>query len=726
MAHVLRAKPPAPTQRARRSIAYRLAPAALVALGLLSLAIAAMRLDDVYARDPGVVRSWQLLPRPLATGHSDLQPLVDAGLDLFARSHLGHDICGSVWIDRVCKRRPPLPHPAAAGRRPLEQYGRHLFGRRASDVAVVSWQERRNRIVVVTVSRFETKRAAHAAVQAAKATKTLRLPSAGRSATPVARVGWLEGERLLVGVAVSAPTRAAAASGLAKDRSQVRTYVRLARVGWYEALALVPLILLLLAVSSMRLLLYFVVALLVLVVAVVGLVAALALLLLLPLAILRARLRRRSPDEVRAPADGPDWAALIRVQDLSEAVTRLEARGRSAALAATGLVAFGIATLTTSLLPASFVWGSVVVVGVAVYRPRAVAATESRVLGAMRKTLKTLFTLVLILLVLGLAPISLFADRRVQAVAVVLALVILVEHWRALTPESEVGYARWYDDIDTRSTLFLIGAAALTIGASAMFFGSTGDSNASAQLVDKVLGGLGLILVSTVVAHVRAARDAAARDRARRRGTPHVLYLRSFGDDKLRVNSPRHGRRGLEQLSWRRTELFEDVVARTLSSIGPVVAIARPGSGQSDLGAARDSIVADNWLDAVRTYMSNAALVAVVIGTSEGLVRELDALNELRLLNRVCVFIPPVDDDEVARRIEVLGRGGFYGAWRRAPDREARRRIVALTSLGGGQTVMVAKKRTATAFRAVGEELARRAAVETATPSPEPSAQAPA
>jgi hypothetical protein len=294
-------------------------------------------------------------------------------------------------------------------------------------------------------------------------------------------------------------------------------------------------------------------------------------------------------------------------------------------------------------------------------------------------------------------------------VAVVLGVVVLVEHWRALTPETQVGYARWYEDVNARSTLFLAGAAALTIGAGSLFLASNGDTDVSAHVFDKAIGALGLVLASTVVVHVRAARDAAARDRARERGTPHVLYLRSFGDDKLRVVSPRHQRSGLEQLSWQRTELFEDVIARSLSRIGPVVAIARPGSGSRDLGAARDSIVVDNWLDAVRTYMTNAVLVAVVIGTSEGLVQELDSLDDLGLLDRVCVFVPPVDDEEVRRRLEVLGRpGSFYAAWGTLSDEE-RSRLVALTSFGGGRTVMVAKKRTATAYRAVAEELATRA-----------------
>jgi hypothetical protein len=254
--------------------------------------------------------------------------------------------------------------------------------------------------------------------------------------------------------------------------------------------------------------------------------------------------------------------------------------------------------------------------------------------------------------------------------------------------------------------MFLVGVGMLTIGAAALFLASTGDTNLSSQIVEKLAGIAGLFVASSAAAHVRAARDAAARERARRRNTPYVLYLRSFGDDKLRVGSRRVERRGLERLSWRGTELFEDVIARALSSIGPVVAIARPGTGQRDLGAARDSIVVDDWLAAVKDYMSNAVLVAVVMGTSEGLVRELQTLGELGLLNRVCVFVPPVDDQQVGERMEVLGREvSFSDTWGNPADRDWRGHAVALTSYGGDRAVLVASKRTASAYRAVAEQL---------------------
>jgi len=87
-------------------------------IGVVFLLVAAARLDDTYARDPGIFKAWQVLPRPIATGHSDVLPLFDGGADLFARSNVGHEVCARVWIDRLCRSglpcRPSIPQNGVA------------------------------------------------------------------------------------------------------------------------------------------------------------------------------------------------------------------------------------------------------------------------------------------------------------------------------------------------------------------------------------------------------------------------------------------------------------------------------------------------------------------------------------------------------------------------------------------------------------------------------------
>lgn len=688
------------TERARRSFSGRAAPFVVLALGLLFVVGAAYRLDAIYGRDAGIFRSSQLAPGPLAFAHSALVPVFDDVRNRFAETHFGHRICNRVHIDALCESRP-VPPSSDSLRKALERDARRLYSRGSKDVSVNGWQERPGTIVATVVARFGRGGAARRALEASR-----RHRSGTAARLHVMRTAWLEGNRVLVGMLVSAPTRADAAQQLRASRRDVRAYTETSRILWYELLALGPLLLFFAVFFSARALAILAFA---LVFAIAALVAVAALLVYIPIAIVRAR-RRKARRSTRLPLlGGPIATTALRVESLDGQIRMLATENQSVMLALVGLVGFGIAMLTTSLFPASLAWGSLTVV--ALYTPTGVKSKRAaRWVERGRTAVRILLGLTVVGLIFGLAPIGLLTDLWFQLVVVAGATLILVAQWRRLVTETTVDYARWYEDIDVRSTLFLGGVGLLTIGAASLFLASTGDPVVSSHVAEKAIGLVGLFVASTAAVNTRAARDSAARERARRRKLQHVLYLRSFGDDKLRVVSPRLERRGLERLSWRRTELFEDVVARSLSTIGPVVAIARPGTGQRDLGAARDSIVVDDWLTAVKSYMNEALLVAVVMGTSEGLARELETLGELRLLDRVCIIVPPLEDVEVEERMRVLeGQASFAEMWGAQPEATAWHvHVVALASLHGRRVVLTASKRTASAYRAVGPALQTR------------------
>ena len=82
------------------------------------------------------------------------------------------------------------------------------------------------------------------------------------------------------------------------------------------------------------------------------------------------------------------------------------------------------------------------------------------------------------------------------------------------------------------------------------------------------------------------------------------------------------------------------------------MAIGKPGTGQSELGASRDLILGSDWLAAVKTEMADAAYIVVLLGQGEGLTLELETLRELDLLDRVCLVVPPVESDDAAERLE--------------------------------------------------------------------------
>lgn len=688
------------TRRADRSVPSRLAPGTVLVLGLLYVAAAVVRLDGIYDGNPGVLRSTQVTPAPVAAGHEILGALGRAFLAAIRTTGFGTQLCERPRFADLCTPRPPGSAPRLEQEDAQEPARSLVAGAGAgtvdrTDVSVVGWDVGRDGIVVVAVARFPSAGAAAQALAAASAV--------GRDEAvaghPGARTVWLAGKHVLVGVLASASDQAAADDLLARSRPQVAAYVEMSRVFWFEALALGPLLVLFTTWVLARYLLpipFFAM------IAAVGLVAIAVLVPVLVVALVRRRLaRRRSAGAATvaapapaAPAEGP--LVNYRQVDAPRVWIGQGPDGQYAFLVVVVLIGFGIAAMTTALFPGSIAWGSLVLAALCA-TPR--WARDMPYLARVRKALRWLLGVAVASMFIGFAPYRLLGLPPIQVACAVLGIAMLVGQWRDLTAGTELAYTEWYEDVDARSTVFLVGAAVLTIGAGALFLAGNGSPDLGAQFSEKALAAPGLLVALTASAHVRASRDAARREKARERGTPPVLYLRSFGDDELKVVSPRMQRLGLERLSWRRRELFEDVIARSLSRMGPVVAIAKPGTGQRDLGPARDTIVTDDWLGAVRTYMGEAVLVAVVLGSSDGLVRELETLGELGLLDRLCLFVPPVSDAEVARRLAVLGRQrGYSNTW--GALREGKKhKILALTSIGTERCVVTAPRRTAFAYR---------------------------
>ena len=58
-----------------------------------------------------------------------------------------------------------------------------------------------------------------------------------------------------------------------------------------------------------------------------------------------------------------------------------------------------------------------------------------------------------------------------------------------------------------------------------------------------------------------------------------MLYLRSFGNDRLKLWTAAFGRPSLiERFTLRRFDTFEEVLVRYLSGYGPVIAVNPPGT----------------------------------------------------------------------------------------------------------------------------------------------------
>src|SRR5262245_8841507 len=393
------------TERTRRSLGSRVAPAAVLVLGCIFIAVALSRLDGVYASDPGVYRSRQLAPKPIAFAHSLLLPVAEAGRNAFAKSSFGGNVCTNVAVpDSICKSRP-LPDTNDARREALECQARRLFGRGSSDVTVTGWEEQSKRLVAVTVAVYADERAT---ARALRASRSRRVVNSVKKAvgTPIARSAWFEGERVLVGMLVTAPTRAAAREQLRDSRGDVRAYVATMRFLSYELLAIGPLLLLFALVFGGRALgvLAFGAAFAVFSLAAIA-VLLVGLILYLPIVFVRRRWGRRPP-RLRLPRSPfgtrPLMSSGAGVQSLDGEINSVAAENRSVMLVVAGLVRFAIALLTRSLFPASLAWGSLLLV--ALYSPTDFRR-GSRWIVRGRKVVRVLVLVTAAGVLLGVSPL---------------------------------------------------------------------------------------------------------------------------------------------------------------------------------------------------------------------------------------------------------------------------------------------------------------------------------
>jgi len=131
-----------------------------------------------------------------------------------------------------------------------------------------------------------------------------------------------------------------------------------------------------------------------------------------------------------------------------------------------------------------------------------------------------------------------------------------------------------------------------------------------------------------------------------------ILYLRSFGQDCQPASGSYADRSvGMNLLTdhvflpsfWtdRRKWTFEEVLCKGLSDVAPVVAIGAPGERLPALGAVREYVTDDQWQDEVVRLMGLSHFTCLVMGSSEGLLWELEQLVNRGDPLRVLLIIPP-------------------------------------------------------------------------------------
>ena len=121
---------------------------------------------------------------------------------------------------------------------------------------------------------------------------------------------------------------------------------------------------------------------------------------------------------------------------------------------------------------------------------------------------------------------------------------------------------------------------------------------------------------------------------------------------------------------------LEQTAASVLSSLGPVIAIGRPGESLPPPGAARLWLSNEEWRSRVSELLSRCVRVVMILGDikgEDGLAWEVDAIFRLTEPAKVILIVPPVPENAVRTRWEKY-RARSYG---RLPPYQGRETIVA-------------------------------------------------
>jgi hypothetical protein len=152
----------------------------------------------------------------------------------------------------------------------------------------------------------------------------------------------------------------------------------------------------------------------------------------------------------------------------------------------------------------------------------------------------------------------------------------------------------------------------------------------------------------------RKYRSLSANEVLENDPRPPVIYLRSFKDDKGAGHPLGIFRGSNIKYFWHwifgfyngphelmgRSE--EEILAQVLGTVGPVVAIGRPGEKLPQLGAARVYVEDAVWQEKVHEFLDRAALVVLRLGKTEGFWWEVEQ-SASRLDPRRLVFLVPLN-----------------------------------------------------------------------------------
>jgi len=173
----------------------------------------------------------------------------------------------------------------------------------------------------------------------------------------------------------------------------------------------------------------------------------------------------------------------------------------------------------------------------------------------------------------------------------------------------------------------------------------------------------------TCVRHGRKLRTYSAEEIMRKDPRPPVLYLRSFARDSEAADAEIVESRSYDPATgsstnrgWLIMRTEEEQVVHVLQTIGPVIAIGKPGDTLPELGATRRYLKpGEDWQDVVEEWMAQASVVVLHAGTSPGLLWELQ-IAKRKLSHEQLLILLSLNPEEYLlfkKRVEQLWASHF-------------------------------------------------------------------
>lgn len=192
-------------------------------------------------------------------------------------------------------------------------------------------------------------------------------------------------------------------------------------------------------------------------------------------------------------------------------------------------------------------------------------------------------------------------------------------------------------------SIILRGVGVLFVFGGLVFIGFVGTQGEGFSQI-----GLGVVIASIAIVmgngiirfakRIHAANVSAqmlARD-----SRPPILYLRSFYDDAEMAQSPQKEDNSPFTLIFR-VNTAEEQLTKALRTVGPVIAIGKPGEKLPPLGAIRIYVDHQDWKQVIMEKAEKARLVIFGAGNSPGVMWEMQfMLNHFSPVKTAILFPP--------------------------------------------------------------------------------------